>query len=68
MGQGLRTLALRQDRACVRREPFGRAIIVIFIERVSEREENEREMSRERKRETCEERDTSTFKTLPRPM
>ena len=58
MGQGPRTLDLRQDGPCVQRGPTGRAIIVIVIERVIESEEREREMSRERKRKTHERRET----------
>ena len=59
MCRGPRTLALRQNLPCVQREPTGREIIVIVIERVIEREEQEREMSREREnRHMREERDT----------
>ena len=43
LGQGSCTLAIRQDRA----EPFGRAIIVIVIERVMERRERKRDKERE---------------------
>ena len=43
----------------MQREPTGRAIIVIVIERVIEREEKEREMKRDReKKETYEKRET----------
>ena len=53
----------------VQREPTGRAIIVIVIERVIEREEKECDERRERdtRRETQEERVRSHFGSSRRP-
>ena len=54
MGPGPCTLTLWQVRAvCTQREPTGRVIIVIFIEREEkrEREENDGREKRRRKRE-----------------
>ena len=49
---------------CVQREPTGRAIIVIVIERVIEREEKEkRDEKLQRKRETYERRETHEEKS-----
>ena len=66
MGDGPRTLALEASQGRVYTELTGRAIIVIVIERVVEREEKEREMERDREKErrmrgethTREERET----------